>query len=83
MCRKSQLLLFPLTKIFVGAFENSLCPVGGVLTNQSSQGQMPGGGRLPEGMLKLRIDWYIIATHNSLTDAKCPRDEYSNDVPML
>ena len=64
MCRKSQLLLFPLTKIFVGAFENSLCPVGGVLTNQSSQGQMPGRGRLPEGMLKLPIDWYIIATHN-------------------
>ena len=64
MCRKSQLLIFPLTKKFVGAFENSLCPVGGVLTNQSSQGQMPGRGRLPEGMLKLPIDWYIIATHN-------------------
>ena len=27
MCRKSQLLFFPLTKKFIRAFENSLCPV--------------------------------------------------------
>lgn len=49
MCRKSQLLIFPLTKKFVGAFENSLCPVGGVLKNQSFQGQMPEGGGVARG----------------------------------
>ena len=64
MCRKSQLLFFPLTKKFIRAFENSLCPVifkkSIFARSNAEEGGGNGGRSLPEGMLKLPIDRYII-----------------------